>query len=107
MPIGDFANAPIMEMHEEVFIAEDGTETVITEGFNVKVNSKGEKTKRKTCPKGYKLSPDGKSCVKVNAKEKMNRSKSAKKGAKKRVSKQRQINRKTQKAMKKRKSMGM
>ena len=76
-----------------------------------KVNSKGEKTKRLKCRKGFKLSSDGTSCVPVTGSEKQAKRKSIRKavrtkkmqgaGAKRRATKKRL------KAMKKRKSYGL
>lgn len=42
----------------------------ISERFWIKVNSKGEKTKRLKCPTGYKLNPAGTACVPIGAEEK-------------------------------------
>ncbi|QZI90467.1 hypothetical protein MYOV003v1_p0143 [Vibrio phage 207E48.1] len=100
MSIGDFANMPILEQFED----EDG---MIVEARRVRVNADGEKTVTKKCPPGYKLSSDGKTCQKVGQSEKRARSKGAKRGAKKKVSQQRNINRKTAKAMKKRSQRGL
>jgi hypothetical protein len=70
-----------------------------------KINSKGEKTKRKKAPEGYKYI-DGK-LTKISAKEKKNRSKGAKRGNKKKVGQRAAINRRTAKAKKKRETMGI
>ncbi|AUR97711.1 hypothetical protein NVP1244A_009 [Vibrio phage 1.244.A._10N.261.54.C3] len=101
MSIGSFTEMPLLEQ----FAEEHGL--TISEARRIRVDASGKKTVTKKCPKGYKLSPDGKTCVKVGQSEKMSRSKGAKRGAKKKVSQQRQINRKTAKAMDKRKSRGL
>lgn len=81
--------------------------TFLTERFRTIVHATGEKIKRKVCPQGFKLSPDGKRCVKVGAQEKLKKSKGQRRGAKKRRIHQSLINRKTRKAMRKRKSLGV
>ncbi|CAL9975806.1 head scaffolding protein [Vibrio phage K469] len=101
MGIGNIANMPLLEQ----FVDEDGE--LVTEARRIRVDSSGQKTVTKKCPAGYKLSPDGKTCVKVKQAEKVARSKGAKRGAKKKVSQQRNINRKTAKAMKKRSQRGL
>lgn len=77
----------------------------MAEAFKVKINSKGEKTKRRKTKKGEKL-VNGKK-VRMSADEKRNRSRAAKKAAKKRRTKQSSINRKTAKAKSKRKQRGL
>ena len=77
----------------------------------VRVNSKGVKTRKTKCRKGFKVSPNGKTCVPVTGGEKASKRKAIKKavrtkraagsGAKNRA------NRKRLKAMRKRKSMGI
>lgn len=77
----------------------------------VKVNSKGQKTKRVKCKRGYKLAQNKKTCVPITGSEKATKRKAIKKairtkkaagsGAKKRAS------RKRLKAMKKRKSYNL
>ncbi|CAM0007083.1 head scaffolding protein [Vibrio phage K369] len=101
MSIGDFANMPLLEQFED----ENGE--IVTEARRIRVDSKGQKTVTKKCPAGYKLSSDGKTCVKIAQSEKLARSKGAKRGAKKKVSQQRNINRKTAKAMEKRRQRGI
>lgn len=79
----------------------------LEEAFQVKVNSAGVKTKRKIAPKGFKLSSDGSSFVKMTGEERLSRSKAARINAKQRKPKQRMINKKTAKAMKKREVLGV
>lgn len=77
----------------------------------VRVNSKGVKTRKTKCRKGFKVSSNGKSCVPISGGEKATKRKAIKKairtkkaggsGAKNRA------NRKRQKALRKRKSMGI
>jgi len=77
----------------------------------VKVNSKGQKTKRIKCRKGFKLAPNKKTCVPITGSEKATKRKAIKKairtkkaagsGARKRTT------RKRLKAMKKRKSYNL
>lgn len=81
------------------------SEAFMAEVFKVKVNSKGERTKRRRTRKGEKL-VDGKK-VRMGASERRNRSRAAKKAAKKRRLKRSSINRKTAKAMAKRKEKGL
>lgn len=80
---------------------------LINEAFQVRVNSKGQKTKRKKCAPGYKLSSDGQHCVKISASEHLTRSKATKRTAKVLKSKHTQIARKRNMAMRKRKGMGL
>lgn len=82
-------------------------ETNLEEAFKIRVNSKGIKRKIKKCPSGYKPSPDGNSCVKVGAKEKISRRKGAVRGNKKKVGQWKKIARKTKKALVKRKQFGL
>jgi len=80
---------------------------LLCEAYQVRVNAKGVKTKRKKCPPGYKLSSDGSHCVRIGAAEHLRRAKGAKRGNKKMKSKRSLINRNRDKAMKKRHSMGL
>lgn len=80
-------------------------EDELDEAIITKVNSKGEKTKRRAAPDGY-TRRSGK-LEKISAGEKRSRSRGAKRGAKKKAGKQNQINRKRQKAMDKRDRMGV
>lgn len=80
---------------------------LICEAFQTRVNSRGERTKRKKCPPGYKLSSDGTHCVKLTSTEHMHRSRGARKANKKLMSKRSSINRKRNMAMKKRHGMGL
>jgi len=74
----------------------------------IRVNSKGKKTKRVKCKPGYKLKANGTSCEAMSGSEKMTRKKAAKKSVKKRKSKsQAGSNRKRAKALNKRKSLGL
>ncbi|AXC34518.1 prohead core [Vibrio phage YC] len=77
----------------------------LDEAFIKKVNSRGEVTKRKATRDGEKL-VNGKK-QRMSSAEQRNRSKGAKRGAKKRRTKQGQINRKREKAMSKRKQKGL
>lgn len=79
----------------------------IDEAFRIRVNSTGEKRKIKKCPAGYKPSPDGKSCVKVGAKEKIARRKGAVRGNRKKIGQWKKIDRKRKKALVRRKSFGL
>ncbi len=75
-----------------------------------RVNSKGKKTKRIKCRKGFKLNSKGTSCVPVTGSEKARKRKSIKKAVRtKRAnpSGQRAAKRKRLKALKKRKSYGL
>lgn len=80
---------------------------LICEDYRIRVDSHGTKTKRKKCPPGYKLSPDGSHCVKLTSTEHMHRSRGARRASKKVMSKRSQINRKRNLAMKKRHGMGL
>jgi hypothetical protein len=77
----------------------------------VRVNSKGKKTKRIKCRKGYKLSANGKTCAPQSGSEKATKRKSVKKAVRtKRASgsgKKKMATRKRLKAMRKRKSMNL
>lgn len=94
MALGNFAN----------FLLEND---MLEEAFKIKVNAAGEKTKRKIAPKGFKLSSDGSTFEKMGGEERIARSKSARLNAKRRKPLQRLINKKTAKAMKKRKVLGV
>lgn len=85
----------------------EGDIVSINEAFRIRVNATGEKRKIKKCPMGYKPSPDGSSCVKVGAKEKIARKKGAVRGNKKKVGQWKKIDRKRKKAMVRRKSYGL
>lgn len=80
-------------------------ESVICEAFKIKIDSTGNKTKRKIAADGFKI-VDGRQ-VKMSSEEKMRRKRGAKRGSKKRVRKQATINRKTKKALKIRQNRGM
>lgn len=73
----------------------------------VRVNSKGKRTRRKKCRPGYKLSGDGKTCVKISAKEKLNRKRGLKRSQVKRRSTRASSTRKRLKARKYRKQAGI
>lgn len=79
----------------------------IDEAFRIKVDSTGLKTKLKKCPQGYKVGPDGNSCVKIGAQEKIARHKGAIRGNKKKVGKWQRIERKKKKAIVKRHQYGL
>jgi hypothetical protein len=73
-----------------------------------RVDSKGKKTKRVKCAPGFKLKPNGLSCMKMTGSEKASRKKAAKKSVKTRKGKsQAGSNRKRAKAIKKRKGLGL
>lgn len=82
-------------------------EIQLSEAFRIRVNARGEKRKIRRCPAGYKPSPDGNSCVKVGAKEKIARKKGAIRGNKKKIGQWSRIERKRKKAMVKRKAYGL
>lgn len=85
----------------------EGDIVQLDEAFRIKVRSTGEKRKIKKCPMGYKPSPDGKSCVKITAQEKIARRKGAVRGNKKKVGQWRKIARKQKRAMTRRKAYGL
>lgn len=73
-----------------------------------RVNSKGKKTKKVKCRKGYKVS--GNSCVPITGSEKASKKRSIKKAVrtkKRSPGSQKRASRKRLKAMKKRKSYGL
>lgn len=80
---------------------------IVNEKVVVKIDSSGTRTKRKVCQKGYKLAGDGKTCVKITASEKLNRSRGAKRSQIKRRSSRSSTNRATARAMKHRKARGL
>lgn len=90
-------------------MSEEQTQEELDEATKkTRVDSKGKKTKRVKCKPGFKLKPNGMSCVAMSGSEKRTRKKSAKKAVKKRKTKsQAGSNRKRLKAMKKRKSRGL
>jgi hypothetical protein len=75
----------------------------------VRVNSKGKKTRKVKCKKGYKVSSSGSSCVPMSGKEKSSKRRSTRKAVRTKkanpASKNR-ANRKRRKALKKRKNYG-
>jgi hypothetical protein len=85
----------------------EGSIVELDEAYKIKVRASGEKRKVKKCPSGYKPSPDGSSCVKIGAKEKISRKKGAIRGNKKKVGQWNRIARKQRKAMARRKSYGL
>lgn len=80
---------------------------LICEAYRIRVDSHGTKTKRRKCPPGYKLSPDGKRCMKISSAEHMHRSKGSIRASKKTRSHKSTILRKRKMAMKKRHNMGL
>lgn len=101
MALENFAN---YLLENEMIDEEDYVEgDALNEASIIKVDAAGTKTKRKKAPQGFKV-VDGK-LAKISSIEKVNRSKSAKRAARKRKTKQGQINRKTAKAMGKRKAI--
>lgn len=76
-----------------------------------KVTSRGEKTKRVKCRRGFKLSPDGKTCIPITGSEKQAKKKSIRKAIRTKKAKgkaaQVKANKKRLKAMKKRKAFGL
>lgn len=76
-----------------------------------KVNSRGEKTKRVKCRRGFKLSPAGNTCVPITGSEKQQKRKSIRKAIRTKkmggTSAKIKSTRKRLKAMKKRKSFGL
>lgn len=76
-----------------------------------KVNARGNKRRKIQCPKGYKKSPSGNSCVPITGSEKTEKRLAIIKAVRTRrqggVSKQRKTTRKRLKAMKFRKSFGL
>ena len=76
-----------------------------------KVTSKGEKTKRVKCRRGFKLSPDGKTCIPITGSEKQAKKKAIRKAIRSKKAKgkaaQVKATKKRLKAMKKRKSFGL
>ena len=76
-----------------------------------RVNSKGKKTKKYKCPKGYKLGSNGKSCVPVSGSEKAKKKRSMKKAIRTKRSKgggyKKRSQRKRLRALKKRKNYGL
>ena len=85
----------------------EGDIVQLDEAYRIRVNAKGEKRKIKRCPMGYKPGPDGQSCVKVGAQEKISRKKGAIRGNRKKVGQWKRIKRKKKKAMARRKQYGL
>lgn len=77
----------------------------------VRVNSKGMKTRRIKCRHGFKLNPDGTSCVPMTSAEKIAKKKAIRKAIRtKRAAgsgQRKMTTRKRLKALKKRKAMGL
>lgn len=96
-----------MENEIKMPLLVEGEIVQLDEAYRIKVNAKGEKRKIKKCPMGYKPGPDGKSCVKVGAQEKIARKKGAVRGNKKKIGQWKKIERKKKKAMARRKSYGL
>ena len=79
--------------------------------FKIKVNSRGEKRRKMQCPKGYKVSPSGSSCVPITGAEKTSKRLSIVRSVRTKkqggAGYQTKVNRKRLKAMKRRKSLGL
>jgi|AntRauTorcE11898_2_1112593.scaffolds.fasta_scaffold09176_2 hypothetical protein len=77
----------------------------------VRVNSKGKKTRKTKCRKGFKVSSNGKSCVPISGADKAKKKRAVKKAVRTKKSKgggaKTRANRKRLKAMRKRKSMNL
>lgn len=77
----------------------------------VKVNSRGEKTRRIKCPSGYKLNDSGTSCIPITGSEKITKKRAMRKAVRtKRAQGQSAIKRTTRKrlkALRKRKAYGL
>lgn len=77
----------------------------------VRVNSKGQKTRRVKCRKGFKLSSNGKTCVPISGSEKASKRKAIKKAVRTKraagTGAQKRTTRKRLKAMRKRKSYNL
>ena len=91
----------------KIYQVSESLDLQIDEAFKIKVNAQGLKTKVKKCPPGYKPGPDGNSCVKIGAQEKISRKKGAIRGNKKKVGQWKRIERKQKKAMKRREQYGL
>lgn len=92
----------------ENFLTEAAVE--LNEQFKIRVHANGQKQKKKVCPKGYKPSPDGKSCVPVAASERVTRRIANKRSGMKRhndVAGQKRSSRRRKKAMKLRSMFGI
>lgn len=87
------------------------SESVVEAQIKIRVNSRGVKTKRLKCPKGYKISPSGKSCVPITGAEKANKRIAIKHAIRTKKQQgqayQKRTIRKRLKAMKRRKSYGL
>lgn len=86
-------------------------DTVIEAKTITKVDSKGNKRRRKKCKRGYKLSSDGSTCERVSGREKNKKKKSIRKAVRTRkaqgASSKKRTTRKRLRALKKRKSYGL
>lgn len=80
---------------------------MVNERVKVRVDSTGAKTRKKVCQRGFKLSGDGRTCVKISAREKLNRSRGLKRSQIKRRSSKATTTRKRRKALAKRKQLGV
>lgn len=97
-----------IEQEPEEYI-DDG---IVTEVIRrVKINALGQKRIKMQCQRGYKWNAERKCCVKMTAKESMNRHRAAKKAMLKKraqgTSLRNKVNRATKKAMRFRKSRGL
>lgn len=86
----------------------------LEEKFRIKVDSKGNKTRKIKCRSGFMAKTDSngtQKCVPIPASQKIKRRKAAIKGAKTKKAKgsgfQNRVNRKTEKAKRKRKGLGV
>lgn len=83
----------------------------LEEKFRIKVNAKGKRRRKLICKKGYKVGNGGRSCVRINAAEKMHRRKGMRKALRTKRGKGASLLRKTlikrKRALKKRHSMGL
>ncbi len=76
-----------------------------------KVDSKGRKTRRKKCKRGYKLSSDGKRCQRITGSDKAKKKKAIRKAVRTKKaqggSSRKRTTKKRLRALKKRKSYGL
>ncbi len=83
----------------------------LAEKIITKVNSKGKKTRRKKCKRGYKLSSDGSRCERVSGRDKAKKKKAIRKAVRTKKaqggSSRKRTTRKRLRALKKRKNYGL
>lgn len=108
-----FVVEKINDRIEELECEADGIayDDYLEEKFRIKVNAKGKRRRKLICKKGFKVSPNGRSCVRISASEKLKRKIGMRKALRTKKGKGAALNKRMQikrrRALQKRNSMGL